>query len=553
MTNFGRITLLFILLLGIRGLLAWSARADVEAKQGLEFSVGEAGLDSLSFNHQPLLASAKGGELQLAKSLLQTAAEAFLNKTSSPIAKRIQESNTIELTYPWGRISCAYRKKNENALVMHIQVINQSTESIDDLSLRLMELSFPTVPQGGSLEAGMFGYQFKGELSPLYKWPILIDARFAIPLVRVDYGTDTLNFCDDDFAAAVTVGSATNSDRTSYPFGITCHTIQPGGSKTFDVSFRFGPSGSTERDLSDDVIQAYATKYPFQVKWNDHRSIGAIYLASSGIKVPTNPRRWIMNSGHLDVTTDEGKQAFRTALLKLADASVSVLEDCHAQGMITWDPEGQEFLGACYYGDPRLTPILAPEMEFKGGGGTRAIDDYFEKFRAAGLKVGVCIRPQQIKMVNGAPMQQEADDEHAAQVLKEKIAYARNRWGCTLFYVDSTVTEHRSLNPDVFETLAKENPDVLIIPENESMRYFACSAPLNSYQHHRITSTPVGARTVYPKAFSVLMASEGDRPEDHQALVDSVRNGDILLFNCWYPNQGASKIKKIYEEAAQQH
>jgi len=56
---------------------------------------------------------------------------------------------------------------------------------------------------------------------------------------------------------------------------------------------------------------------------------------------------------------------------------------------------------------------------------------------------------------------------------------------------------------------------------------------------------------VYPKAFSVLMAPEGDRPEDHDALVTAVRRGDILLFNGWYNGVEAGKIKKLYEEAAQ--
>ena len=48
--------------------------------------------------------------------------------------------------------------------------------------------------------------------------------------------------------------------------------------------------------------------------------------------------------------------------------------------MITWDPEGEEFPCACYYGDPRLVPILAPEMEFKNGGAKTLIDEYFENF-----------------------------------------------------------------------------------------------------------------------------------------------------------------------------
>jgi hypothetical protein len=43
----------------------------------------------------------------------------------------------------------------------------------------------------------------------------------------------------------------------------------------------------------------------------------------------------------------------------------------------------------------------------------------------------------------------------------------------------------------------------------------AYSARLNSYVHHKITSTPAGARFVYPNAFSVLIAPDGDQPEDH--------------------------------------
>ena len=266
---------------------------------------------------------------------------------------------------------------------------------------------------------------------------------------------------------------------------------------------------------------------------------------------PTNPRRWTMNVGEIDVSTEKGKAAFRAALLQLADNSVQVLKGTSAQGMITWDPEGEEFIGACYYGDPLLVPTLAPEMEFKNDGAKSAIDEYFEKFRAAGLKVGVCIRPQQIDVVDGKPVHHAAEDEHAAQILRERIAYAKRRWGCTLFYVDSTATAYTWINPDVFKAVADAYPDVLLIPENESLRYFAYSAPLNSYVHHKITSTPFGARMVYPQAFSVLMTSDGDRPEDHAALVDAVRHGDILLFNTLYNDAGAEKIKKIYEEATQ--
>ena len=155
-------------------------------------------------------------------------------------------------------------------------------------------------------------------------------------------------------------------------------------------------------------------------------------------------------------------------------------------------------------------------------------------------------------------MHQAVEDEHAVQILRERIAYAKQRWGCVCeaavglhSFLCGFNREHRwALDPNVFKALADAYPDVLLIPENESMRYFAYSAPLNSYQHHKITSTPVGARMVYPGAFSVLMAAEGDRPEDHAALLNAVRRGDILLFNGWYGGVETGKIKKLYEEVA---
>ena len=515
--------------------------------------MGAHGLDSLSFNGQSLLVSPENGELQPQKSVFRAVLDAIFPRSSSQVATPNKKTDTVDLSYPWGRISCAYGKQDDR-ITMRIEVSNTSSEPFNEFSVRLMELNFPRIPDGGTLEAGMFGFGFKGPEWPLHQGPASIpsiaDPRFVVPIVLVDYGTGSLNFCSDDLECSVDVPHSTNSPAgTGYPFVATCRDIKPRASKTFNVSMRFGPAGARVQDLSRDVLERYARKYPFQLNWKDRRPIGAIFLAGPQINVASNPRRWTMNFGEIDITNDKGKAAFRAALLKLADNSVQALKDTGAQGMITWDPEGEEFIGACYYGDPLLVPTLAPEMEFKNNGAKSAIDEYFEKFRAAGLKVGVCIRPQQIAMVDGKPVHQPAEDEHAVQILRERIAYAKGRWGCTLFYVDSTATAYTWLNPDVFKAVADAYPDILLIPENESMRYFAYSAPLNSYVHHKITSTPVGARLVYPNAFSVLMAPEGDRSEDHDALESAVRRGDIFLFNGWYMNDGAEKIKKLYEEA----
>src|SRR6266568_1773410 len=519
------------------------------AKQGLDFSVGTRGLDSLSFNGQSLFCSAQSGELQPWKSVFRAVLDALLSNPSPSVQVAKKQVSSIDLAYPWGHLACAYAKKGET-LTMRIAVSNTGARELDELSLRLMELNFPSAPNGGTLEAGMFGFGFNGTMHPLYQYPLVADPQFVAPVVRVDFGTSALNFCSDDLKCSLSVPYSTNPPaKTSYPFIMNCHRIKPGSPETFNISLRFGPANSRVPDLSHDVLERYAEKYPFRINWTDRRPIGAIFLSSSGINAATNPRRWILNSGKIDITTDQGKGIFRKALLGMADKSIKVLKDAHAQGMITWDPEGQEFPGACYYGDPRLTPTLAPETEFRDEGMASAIDDYFAKFRVAGLKVGLCIRPQQVTIIDGKPVQQAVDDEHAAQILKEKIAYAKQRWGCTLFYVDSTATVGRPLSPDVFKDVADAYPDVLLIPENESMRYFAYTAPFNSYVHHKVTSTPAGARMVYPKAFSVLMAPDGDRPEDHNALLNAVRSGDILIFNCWYDNARAVKINRLYEEA----
>src|SRR6266478_5617373 len=389
------------------------ARPSPRAERGLNFSVGPRGLASLSFNGQSLLVSPESGELQPQQSVFRAVLDALLARSSSRVATPNKQADTIDLSYPWGRISCAYGKQ-DNRITMRIEVSNTGPEPLNEFSLRLMELTFPSVPRGGPLEAGMFGFGFKGPEWLLDQCPASIpsaaDPRFVVPIVPVDYGTGALNFCSDDVDCSVNVPYSTNFPaRTRYPFMISCRDIQPGASKTFNVSLRFGPAGTPVQDLSGDVLERYARKYPFQVGWKDRRPIGAIFLAGPQINLASNPRRWVVNFGEIDVTNDKGKAAFRTALLKLADNSVQVLKDTGAQGMITWDPEGEEFLGACYYGDPRLVPTLAPEMEFKNDGAKSVIDEYFEKFRAAGLKVGICIRPQEVAMIDGKPVHRAAD------------------------------------------------------------------------------------------------------------------------------------------------
>src|SRR6266576_3545717 len=201
------------------------------AKQGLDFSVGTRCLESLSFNGQSLLRSPQSGELQPSKSVFRAALDLLLPRTRSPAATANKQTNSIELAYRWGRVSCAYGKQGDK-ITMRIEVSNADAKEIDEFSPRLMELDFPSVRGGGTLEAGMFGFGFKDTASSLHQYPSVpsvADPQFVVPIVRVDYGTGALNFCSDDLECSVGVSHSTNPPtNTSFPFMITCHDIKRG-------------------------------------------------------------------------------------------------------------------------------------------------------------------------------------------------------------------------------------------------------------------------------------------------------------------------------------
>src|SRR5437867_5156264 len=145
------------------------------AKQGLNFVVGARGLDSLSFDGQSFLLSPESGELQPQKSVFRAVLDAFLPRSSSRVATPNKAADTVDLSYPWGRVSCAYAKQDDR-ITMRITVSNASEKPIDQLSLRLMELNFPSVPKGGTLEAGLFGFGFKAVATSLYQYPSIPSA-----------------------------------------------------------------------------------------------------------------------------------------------------------------------------------------------------------------------------------------------------------------------------------------------------------------------------------------------------------------------------------------
>jgi hypothetical protein len=526
-----------------------------EAGTGLGFALGENGLTSLFYDDQQLLANGWSGNLRAVAETpkLQRADGAIVIPNDKPQTTLDAQGHAITQQYSWGVVECTYAQRG-NRLRFDLRVTNTSPGTVIlALDLEIVELTFTTIPHGRVLDAGMWG--LGGGWQPLHEIPLIAKPDQMPPAVFVQFGSGTLAFTNDGDPSGpdkstVAVPYTTNpSTKRTYPFRVSFPKITAARTARAEVSLRFGGPDLSAQELAGDVLQRFRDTYPYAVNWTDRRPIGALFLATSQKHPERNPRGWFLNATDVDVTTPEGLAKWRARLMKYADDSIKVLKDIDAQGMITWDPEGEEFSSATFYGDPRLTSRLAPETDFTGGGALGALDEYFQKFREAGLKTGITLRPQAIEFKDGLPFQNIV--ENPTHELLDKIAYARKRWGCTLFYVDSSYDRIGPLNADILKTIADLYPDVLLLPENENLRHFAYSAPLNSYHHHGVASTPASVREVYRRAFSGLMVTttEDKMRAGHGALVDAVRRGDILIVNAWYGGKHTEFVKSIYREA----
>jgi hypothetical protein len=295
--------------------------------------------------------------------------------------------------------------------------------------------------------------------------------------------------------------------------------------------------------LAGDVYRKFRADFPQSLQWRDRRPIAALFLSTAAAGWPKNPRGWLQDKT-LDVNTPAGIDRLKTRVLAYADASIAIMKKMDAQGMVTWDIEGQQFPHATsYIGDPRVFDILAPEM-------SGIADEYFQRFRAAGLRVGVCIRPQKIVIGPKNASAHQTFVEDPTQLLIDKATYANKRWGATLFYVDSNVNGD-DLNPldvQVFKKLSAAIPDSLFVPEHATVAYYAYTAPYRELRQGHASTDP-DARSVYPQAFSVIYTADGPIDKMRSRLIEAVKRGDLLLFRGWFEDPQNSKDSDIYRRA----
>jgi hypothetical protein len=537
----------FVIVAGLAmPLLAGAAGNDSRAPSAaagdsLQAQFDANGLTSLKYGGYDFL---KSSQMTLEVVKLQPASDNEIADRTPKTSIFDPTRNRMLNTYSWGTIACAYHPGN-NRLDMDFDV-RAASASIKEFYLQVLHMRLPSTPS---------------DVPWRERWHIWMNDSDSPKVIFGDWEKGSVAFCNLDVQRSAGIG-VIPKDGSDYTLVLKFTGppdmgpfITPAQPRRLSLSLRFGPGGTTGPLLGGDVYKKFVSAYPAQLHWKDRRPIGDVHLSTTDTGWPTNPRGWLMNP-NVDTTTPSGLADFKQKMLACADTCVTVAKSLNAQGLIVWDIEGQEMPHALsYIGDPRMLPKMAPEMD-------AIADEIFKKFSTAGLRTGVTIRPTQLEPVERGrfPWDQVQVDD-VVGVLSEKIKYAKKRWGCTIFYLDSNVrwaknhdssTVIGNMFSSTLQAVAKRHPDVLIIPEHCNMRDWGISAPYKETRQD-FFDTPADAKALYPNAITVLRVVDGPpltMTSVHDRLVTAVKNGDILLFRAWWNDPDNVSIKKILDDAA---
>lgn len=501
---------------------------------GLEVGMSEQGISSLRFGGWDYLSDGvfRVGHIDMRTPEGQKIA-ADLHSTTRYTAAL----NEVKRVFAWGSIAIRYRV-NGSRLELSITTANESANSIEHVFYEPLALKFISKPS-----------EYDGNTPML---AVNMGDPTVIPLTAA---RAQVVFCNEDVKKPLVTGfpwALNKPTDTVFPLRVNTgrdnmypdslpevlRPIQPGATDTYHLSLTFqNPSSPDGRGILP-VQKTFLSSFPAQLEWKDRRPIGQLILGRSGTGWKTNPRGWFLDAT-LDTITPAGVANFRTKLLDFADHCILYLQNLNAQGMITWDIEGEQYpQPVSYVGDPRLMERLAPEM-------AEIADQYFAKFRKAGFRVGICVRPQNFTFPADGGKARQEPSQNAAQTLIEKIRFARDRWGATLFYVDSNGGPSYPLDVQVFQEVARAFPDVLLVPEHFNTAYFSVSAPYLELRGGS-SATPVSALKLYSGAFSIINVTDGPLDQNYRMLETAVKRGDSLMARAWFADPTIDKVRAVY-------
>ena len=479
------------------------------------------------------------------------------------------DTQTWVYSFTWGAISVQYTQKGNN-LDITTTVSNKANSGIilDGAAVFPMVLHFPQLPAGfGQPNYPQVAFNTTGPSVTVADW-----GGGEVVAVAPNAGKPLYS----GFWPAQSTGGVTYSPQISgtSPDGLATfqphndRPVSPGQTDKYTVSLRFASGSTPTAQLASDAYASWASTFPQTLNWTDRRAIGTVYLASSPqggdasrpAGFPTNPRRYF-NADDVDVTSPSGLASFQKRVLTQAGTIAENSRRLNAQGVITWDIEGEQYPQATsYVCQPDAIAQVAPEMESKVDvpgspyNGQKLDDAYFSVLKKAGLRVGVCLRPQHFTLKSdGSAQQVFLSGQAIVAELTRKARYAHDRWGTTLFYVDSTVDPTGAVLPAAyFKQLQAAFPDSLFIPEETTPLHYAYSAPFKSFLDLAAAGTDPNILSFYPHAFSAVLVNDADPGKLAAAtpqLTEQVKRGDILMAHVGYWQANNPVIVSIYHAA----
>lgn len=447
----------------------------------------------------------------------------------------------LTMTYDWGKLTCLYDPLPDG-LRVRVTLENTSQQMIRSINMNLLSLKSlgegrvqqPTFCVGepafnffkGSAGSAVFGVE---------------DPKFPL----------SLDFNNDKKSGLVIPRAGFGGGRVVVDGVQMDQVLEPGQKLEFSLILRVGPAGTDPMMLADDLIGAFRKANPCILTWPDRRPI---FRAFFGGGLPKDAA--VANLKNPDaVVPPQPDEKFHAMLLKKIDGLIESAHMVDAQGMVLWDLEGGTFPHAItYIGDPRLVRLLNPQMDLFS-------DEAIKKLKDAGLRVGITLRPSRV--VYDAEKNSARHLHTGVEPLSEleaKIDYAKQRWGCTIFYVDTNFFwrpygpdkkfQSGRLTSDLWRKLRTKYPDTLFIPEFTATGDYASvagygEADMGDY------GMPAMAKALYPDAFRVIVIEDADPSEKFDRFVEALKNRNCLMtFGQGATNLNAVMIRRMQETIA---
>ncbi|MFW5893563.1 MAG: hypothetical protein ACOCUY_00310 [Verrucomicrobiota bacterium] len=501
------------------------------------------------------------------------------------------QTQTVTQTYDWGELRVRHTLEDD-VLRMRMFLENRTERPIANFRLSLLDLALSKVPEPGKRRSD--------NVQSTVGKPVAIRAKagkaqvFACyesiaPPLRFGYGAARED-ADGNVYPLVVAGGAKMQPRgeLTIPRQGLPH-IPPGETLEVEFTLRIAPEGTHRHIVLKPFFKNYQEFWSPTLDWPDRRPIGATFLFSEWGKEQTlfgvegtNPRRyWSPITDTVDVFSPHGRDILRRALTRLAHRTVDALTEMDAQGAILWNLEGA-FHATGFVGDPRMLPIISPELE-------DGMDDYFRILREAGFRVGCTIRHPQVQWrgnkwaqgVGNANPERDPlhDDFHKlipdhtpwwqvypiAERLSRKIDYAKKRWGATIFYYDTSNIMYfyggnnqkkfsSEPHAHIYRKIREDHPDVLIIPEiAKHSASLSQIAPYGQTGFGRVRPMkgPDYTRDIFPHyfGFHYIHDTGGDPFVPRLQRINEIVWGEILACDGWNYGPKQAAIAEHYRHA----